>query len=106
MFHPEVHLDPDDVHIAPGNRIDDISQACQRFWIAEATSYIHQDAVKSIFGTNKSSTSKADSLSFTYPEFPSVERRRTPHFRLGPILENEESLKGHMKLLIRYSRSS
>jgi len=37
MFHP---LDPNDVHLAPGNRIDDISQACQRFWIAEAISYM------------------------------------------------------------------
>jgi hypothetical protein len=102
MFHPEVRLDPDDVHLAPGNPIDDISQACQRFWIAEAISYIHQDAVKSIFDTDKSLTSTADSLSFTYPKFPPVELlapRRTPHFGLGPILEIEGTIEGTYEVI-------
>ena len=73
MFHPEIPLDPDDVHLAPGNRIDDISKVCQRYWIAEAISYIHRDAVKSIFDTNQPGISPARLPSFTYPEFPSVE---------------------------------
>ena len=102
MFHPEVPLDPDDVHLAPGNRMDDISKACQRFWIAEAISYIHQHAVKSIFETDKSRTSTAGLSSLTYPEFPSVERlatRRTPHFGLGPILENEGTIEGTYEVI-------
>jgi hypothetical protein len=102
MFHPELPLDPDDVHLAPGNRIDDISQACQLFWIAEAISYIHREAVKSIFDPDQSGISTADLPSLTYPEFPSVERlapRKTPHFGLGPILENEGTIEGTYEVI-------
>ena len=97
MFHPEIPLDPDDVHLAPGNRIDNVSQECQRFWIAEAISYVHREAVKYIFDTNRGGIS-----SLAYPDFPSVERlapRRTPHFGLGPILENEGTIEGTYEVI-------
>jgi hypothetical protein len=77
--------------------------------LAEAISYIHQYAVKSIFYTDKSAISTAGLSSLTYPEFPSVERlapRRTPHFGLGPILENEGTIEGTYEVLIRYSSAS
>jgi hypothetical protein len=97
MFHPETLLTVDDVYLAPGNDAKDINQECQRFWIAEAIRYIHRDAVESIFSTSQSSTE-----SVTYPKFPSVERlapRKTPHFGLTPILENEGTIQGTYEVI-------
>lgn len=105
MFRPEIPLTVDDVYLAAGNDTKDINQDCQRFWIAEAIRYIHREAVESIFATNQSSTSKIStdgSPPLRYPEFPLVERltpRKTPHFGLGPILENEGTIQGTYQVI-------
>jgi hypothetical protein len=102
MFRPEIPLDPNDVYLVPGNYKDDISQACQRFWIAEAISSIHQEAVKAVFSTDQLGMSTANLPSLTYPEFPSVERlapRKRPHFGLGPVLENEGTIEGTYEVI-------
>lgn len=95
MFRPEIPLSVDDVYLAPGTDTDDhVNRQCQRFWIAEAIRYIHREAVESIFATNQSL--------ITYPEFPTVERlapRKTPHFGLGPMLENEGTIQGTYQVI-------
>lgn len=99
MFHPDVPLTVDDVYDSPGNRFDNISIQCQRYWIAEAIRYVHKGAVDSIFNTLSSSH---HSQPVEYPQFPSVERlnpRKTPHFGLGPILENEGTLRGTISVI-------
>ena len=100
MFCPEIPLTVNDVYDAAGNITDDINRQCQLHFIAEAIRGIHQCAVESIFATSQSPTSKAstnNSRSGMYPEFPSVERlapRKTPHFGLCLILENEGTIQG------------
>lgn len=98
MFYPRSHLTYHDIHNAPGNKSDDINKQCQRYWIAEAIRYTHKNAVESIFAASPSSTTEI----LKYPEFPSVERlarRKTPHFGLSPILENEGTIDGTFKVI-------
>lgn len=97
MFHPEVQLAPRHVRFAPGNLPDNVSIQCQRYWIAEAIRYTHRVAVESIFAASPSSTNLVG-----YPEFPSVERlytRKTPHFGLSPIQENEGTIQGTYQVI-------
>jgi len=94
MFRPEIPLSTKDVYDAPGTQTNDISTQCQRFWIAEAIRYTHKTAVDAIFAGNPSAVS--------YPQFPTLERlqpRRTPNFGLGPILENEGTIKGTYQVI-------
>lgn len=105
MFHPDVPLTVDDVYDAPGNRFDKTSIQCQRYWVAEAIRYTHTGAVDSIFSTLSSSHR---SQPVEYPQFPSVERldrRKTPHFGLGPILENEGTLRGTISVIDKIFQS-
>lgn len=94
MLRPEIELNVGDIYRATGNQFDDISSQCRRFWIAEAIRYTHKKAIDTIFASNTSAVN--------YPQFPTVERlqpRRTPHFGLGPILENEGTIQGTYQVI-------
>jgi hypothetical protein len=100
MLRPEVALDPCDIYLATGNQDDEILHDCQRYWIAEAIRYTHREAVEKLFADHAPTTGgqmrKRVALT-DWPELPSVERlspRRTPHYGLGPILENEGTISG------------
>ena len=90
ILHPKVFLDPDDIYSAAGNQDDEIVHACQRYWIAEAIRYTHRDAVEKLFNDDCAAET-------AWPELPTIDRlapRRTPHYGLGPILENEGTISG------------
>ncbi len=100
MLRPEVALDPCDIYLATGNQDDEILHGCQRYWIAEAIRYTHREAVEELFTDRNPTTTgqmrKPVALT-DWPELPSVERlppRKTPHYGLGPILENEGTISG------------
>lgn len=95
MLRLDVPLHQHDVYIAAGNQADEIAIQCQKFWIAEAIRYTHQQAVESMFAEGHRASTK-------YPTFPSVERlspRKTPNFGLGPILENEGTIEGTFQVI-------
>ncbi len=100
MLHPEVALDPCDITLATGNQDDEILHTCQRYWIAEAIRYTHRAAVEDLFSDNDPATTgkmRQRVLLTGWPELPTVERlppRKTPHYSLGPILENEGTISG------------
>jgi hypothetical protein len=100
MLHPKVALDPCDIYLATGNQDDEILHGCQRYWIAEAIRYTHREAVEELF-TNHNPTAtgqmRKQVVLTDWPELPSIERlppRKTPHYGLGPILENEGTISG------------
>lgn len=105
MFHPETPLTVDTIYLSGGNSRDDISIQSQRYWIAEAIRYTHRDAVELIFMENqppKIGPRKLEVKLVGWPEFPLVERletRKTPHFGLGPILENEGTIQGTYEVI-------
>ncbi len=103
MFRPEVALRPRDIYLSTGNQEDEILHSCQRYWIAEAIRYTHREAVEELFTDRDSTTStmtgrmKKRAFLTDWPELPSIERlppRKTPHYGLGPILENEGTISG------------
>lgn len=97
MLRPEVALDPCDIYLAPGNQDDEILRGCQRFWIAEAIRYTHREAVEGLFTDHNLEQTKNQVTLTDCPELPSIERlppRKTPHYGLGPILENEGTING------------
>jgi hypothetical protein len=100
MLRPEVALDPCDIYLAPGNQDDEILRGCQRYWIAEAIRYTHREAVEELFTDHNPTTTgqmRKRVVLTDWPELPSVERlppRKTPHYGLGPILENEGTISG------------
>jgi hypothetical protein len=100
MLRPEVSLDPCDIYLAAGNQDDEILHSCQRYWIAEAIRYTHRKAVEDLF-TNHNPTTigqmRKRVVLTDWPELPLIERlppRKTPHYGLGPILENEGTISG------------
>ena len=100
MLHPKVALDPCDIYLATSNQDDEILHGCQRYWIAEAIRYTHREAVEELF-TNHNPTAtgqmRKQVVLTDWPELPSIERlppRKTPHYGLGPILENEGTISG------------
>ena len=100
MLRPEIALDPCDIYLAAGNQEDEILHGCQRYWIAEAIRYTHREAVEELF-TDCSPTSTSQMRSQVvltdWPDLPLVEGlppRKTPHYSLGPILENEGIISG------------
>jgi len=100
MLHPEIALDPGDIYQADGNRDDKILQGCQRYWIAEAIRYTHREAVEKLFADHSPPSTnqmRSQVILTDWPDLPSVERlppRKTPHYSLGPILENEGTISG------------
>lgn len=100
MLRSEVALDPCDIYLATGNQDDEILHGCQQYWIAEAIRYTHREAVEELF-TDRNPTTTGQTRKWVvltdWPELPSVERlppRKTPHYGLGPILENEGTISG------------
>lgn len=96
MLHPRVPLDPCDILQAAGNEDDTILHACQRHWIAEAIRYTHRTAVEKLFSDDSTATEEPGNLP-DWPELPTIERlspRKTPHYALSPILENEGTIAG------------
>ena len=100
MLRPEVALDPCDIYLATGNQNDEILHSCQRYWIAEAIRYTHHEAVEELFTDYNPTTigqMRKQVVLTDWPELPSIERlppRKTPHYGLGPILENEGTISG------------
>ena len=101
MLRREVALDPiGHVYLAPGNQDDEILHRCQRYWIAEAIRYTHREAVEKLFADddpNATGRMRKRALHSDWPELPSIERlppRKTPHYGLGPIQENEGTISG------------
>ena len=100
MLRSEVALDPCDILLAAGNQEDEILHRCQRYWIAEAIRCTHRSTVEDLFTDSVPSMSGQTSARITltdWPEFPSVRRlnqRKTPHYGLAPILENEGTISG------------
>jgi hypothetical protein len=94
MFHPERELTPFDIFCAPGNKNDDVHSQCQRYWILEALRYTHCEAINALYKTGDHPE--------VWPQFPTVQRlsrRKTPHYGLGPILENESTISGTYKVI-------
>lgn len=84
---------------------DEISIQCQRYWVAEAIRSVHKEAVDSVFRTL---SSPYHSQIVEYPQFPLVEClncRKTPHFGLGLILENEGTLQGTILVIDKIFQS-
>ena len=100
MLRPEVALDPCDIYLAAGNQDDDVLHNCQRYWIAEAIRYTHREAVEELFAEHNTTITGQIRKGVTltdWPELPSINRlppRKTPHYGLGPILENEGTISG------------
>jgi hypothetical protein len=100
MLHPEVTLNPCDITLAAGNREDEVLHACHHYWIAEAIRYTHRAAVEKLFGDHNpiiTGGMRRRTILTGWPELPTVERlppRKTPHYGLGPILENEGTISG------------
>jgi hypothetical protein len=100
MLHPKVALDPCDIYLATGNQDDEILHGCQRYWIAEAIRYTHREAVEELFTNHNPTTTsqmRKQVVLTDWPELPSIEHlppRKTPHYGLGPILENEGTISG------------
>jgi hypothetical protein len=100
MLHPEVVLDPCDIYLAAGNQDDEVLHSCQRYWIAEAIRYTHREAVEELFSNHNpiiTGQMRKRVVLIDWPELPSIERippRKTPHYGLGPILENEGTISG------------
>jgi len=98
MLRPQVTLDPCDIYLAAGNQDDEILHSCQRYWIAEAIRYTHREAVEGLFMDRNLTTTgqmRKQVVLTDWPELPSIERlpsRKTPHYGLGPILENEGTI--------------
>jgi hypothetical protein len=92
MFHPHIALDESDISLAPGNLDDEILHQTQRYWIAEAIRYTHHDAIHDVF---------TEEL-VDWPKFPHIDcllPRKTNHYNLGPILENEGTIDGTYKVI-------
>lgn len=86
MFDQTIHLDPNDIFLAPGNQYGDIYRQSQLYWVAEAIRYCHPDAIEYLFPNGKG-----------WPEFPMIKclpPQVTSHHSLGPILENEGTIDG------------
>lgn len=97
MLRPGTALAPCDIYLAPGNQDDEILHGCQRFWIAEAIRYTHREAVEELFIDHNLEQTRKRIILANWPEIPSIERlppRKTPHYGLGPILENEGTING------------
>jgi hypothetical protein len=100
MLHSNVALDSCDITLAAGNREDEILHGCQRYWIAEAIRYTHRLAIEELFSDQDSTATghmRQRVILTDWPELPSIERlppRKTPHYGLGPILENEGTISG------------
>src|SRR5438045_6564742 len=95
MLRSKVALDPCDIYLATGNQDDKILHGCQWYWIAEAIHYTHHEAVEELFTDHNPATTgqmRKQVVLTDWPELPSVEHLlpcKTPHYSLGPILENE-----------------
>ena len=100
MLHLEVPLLPRDIYRATGNQDDEILHGCQRHWIAEAIRYTHREAVEELFTDHDPTTTgqmRKRVVLTDWPELPSIKRlppRKTPHYGLGPIMENEGTISG------------
>lgn len=90
QFHPKVKLQSPHIVLNDGNRENETMFQRQNHWIAEAIRYVHGTAIDAIFQKNNDSQHQ-------YPEFPVIDRlppQQTVHHDLGPILQNEGTVKG------------
>ena len=84
---------------------DEILHGCQQYWIAEAIHYTHCEAVEELFTDHNPATTgqmRKWVVLTDWPELPSVEclpPRKTPHYGLGPILENEGTISGTYSII-------